>query len=86
MFKTLIGMAEQNRMLRSLTELVEALDRRMPRPHVSGERQIASDAAQLHAEATERIGEMRLELRRREDVETAMAHSVMTDDGGPAPS
>jgi len=86
MLKKLIGMAEQNRMLRSLTELVEALDRRMPRPHMSGERQIASDAAQLHAEATERIAEMRLELRRREEVETAMAHSVMTDDGGPAPS
>jgi hypothetical protein len=53
---------------------------------MSGERQIASDAAQLHAEATERIGEMRLELRRREDVETATAHSVMTDDGGPVTS
>jgi hypothetical protein len=45
--------------LQALIELIEALERRVPRPNTGAEQQIAADSAELHAQATERIQEMR---------------------------
>jgi hypothetical protein len=41
-----------------LRELIEALDRRVPRVEQAGEASIASDAARLKARALERIAEL----------------------------
>ena len=41
--------------IRQLRELIDALDRRVPRIERSGETQIARDAAELRAKALKRI-------------------------------
>jgi hypothetical protein len=83
MLKTLIGTAGRNQPLQALIELVEALERRVPRPHAAGERQIAADSAELHAQASERILEIRQASLSQENTESRTAQSVMTDDGAP---
>jgi hypothetical protein len=75
--------AGKKQTLQALIELVEALERRVPRPNAGAEQQIAADSAELHAQATESIQEMRRECRSLADAEIRRAHSVMTDDGGP---
>jgi len=44
--------------VRTLRELIAALDRRLPGPHRAGEAAIARDAASLKARAVERIAEL----------------------------
>lgn len=81
MSKTLMEKAGRHRSLQSLIELVEALDRRVPRPLAADEARIAADSAQLRSQAGARIQTMR-----REAVEVAdagRAQEVMTDDGAP---
>ena len=46
-------------LLRELQELVEALDRRLPRVEQAGEAAIARDAAALRATALKRLEELR---------------------------
>ena len=43
---------------RDLTELIEALDRRVPRVEQAGEAEIARDAAALRARAVARLAEI----------------------------
>lgn len=43
---------------RELEELIEALDRRVPRVEQAGEAAIARDAARLRAKAVERLAEL----------------------------
>lgn len=43
---------------RELFELIEALDRRMPRVERAGETSIAQDAAALRAKAVARLGDL----------------------------
>lgn len=50
-----------------LTELILALDRRLPQVERSGELPIVRAAAQLRTAAVERIGEIEKELARRQD-------------------
>ena len=45
-------------LVQDLQELVEAIDRRVPRLERDGERAIARDAAALRLEALKRIGEL----------------------------
>ena len=59
---------------RELTELIAALDRRVPRVEQAGEAAIARDAAALRARAVERLAEIKNPSR-----EAAAA------DGGDAP-
>jgi hypothetical protein len=82
MLKTLNGTAG-NKTLQALVELVEALERRVPRPHASGEKQIAADAAHLHAQASKSIED--IESLGRERAEIRQALSIMADDGAPIP-
>jgi hypothetical protein len=46
-------------LVRELEELVEALDRRVPRVEQAGEASIARDAAALRASAVKRLAELR---------------------------
>jgi hypothetical protein len=85
MLKTLMGAAGRNHRLKRLIEVVEALERRVPRPHAGGEKQIAADSARLRAQANDSIQKMAQACVRRTDAETARAQAVMTDDGGPVP-
>ena len=50
---------ERAELLRELQELVEALDRRLPRVEQAGEAAIARDAAALRATALKRLEELR---------------------------
>jgi hypothetical protein len=45
-------------LLRQLTELIAALDRRVPRVDAAGERAIARDAAALRSKAAGRLAEL----------------------------
>ena len=67
----------------TLTELIDALDRRVPQVERIGEIAIAREAALHRKEALARIEELkraRFDQRR----EIALANAVMSDDGGPA--
>jgi hypothetical protein len=50
---------DRDRIIAALRELVEALDRRVPRVESVGEIQIARDAAKLRIDAMTRIGELK---------------------------
>ena len=54
---------ERAELLRELQELVEALDRRLPRVEQAGEAAIARDAAALRATALKRLQELKQETR-----------------------
>jgi hypothetical protein len=54
---------ERAELLRELQELVEALDRRLPRVEQAGEAAIARDAAALRATALKRLEELKQETR-----------------------
>jgi hypothetical protein len=54
---------ERAELLRELQELVEALDRRLPRVEQAGEAAIARDAAALRATALKRLEELKQESR-----------------------
>ena len=70
-------------MLAALRELIEALDRRVPRVERVGEIRIAREAAALKKEAMRRIEVLRAAAPDRQTRESALANAVMTDDGGP---
>ena len=53
--------ANRTRALRDLRELVEALDRRLPRVERAGEAAVARDAAALREKAMKRILELEAE-------------------------
>jgi hypothetical protein len=46
------------KLVRELEELIEALDRRVPRVELAGEAEIARDAAALRAKAAARLAEI----------------------------
>ena len=69
--------------LKALSELVEALDRRVAQVERLGERAIARDANALREEAIARIQELTAAAADRETHETERSGGVMTDDGGP---
>lgn len=50
--------ARNHKIVADLRELIEALDRRVPRLEREGERDIARDAAALKTEAMKRIAEL----------------------------
>jgi hypothetical protein len=53
-----VAMTDDRQLVRDLTELIEALDRRVPKVERAGERSIARDAAALRAKAVERLSEL----------------------------
>ena len=55
------SISRMTRTIRSLRELIAALDRRLPQVERSGEASIARAAAALRAEATKRIADLELE-------------------------
>jgi hypothetical protein len=56
--------AERRRTIRSLHQLVDALNRRVPHVERSGEAAIAQDAADLMRKALERLKELEAESER----------------------
>ena len=53
-----------------LSELIEAIDRRLPQVQRTGENAIAKAAMRLRIEASKRISEIELELTGRESVDS----------------
>ena len=53
-----VAVTDDRQLVRDLTELIEALDRRVPKVERAGERAIARDAAALRAKAVERLSEL----------------------------
>lgn len=56
-----LALIDRATLLAELTELVEALDRRMPSLKSAGEARVAKDAAALKRQATMRILELKAE-------------------------
>jgi hypothetical protein len=73
-----------DRAVAALTELMDALDRRVPHVERIGETRIAREAAALKKAALTRIEELKRAATARETSEASLADSVMNDDGGPA--
>jgi hypothetical protein len=73
-----------DRAVAALTELMDALDRRVPHVERMGEIRIAREAAALKKAAMTRIEELKRAAPARETREASLADSVMNDDGGPA--
>ena len=78
-----IHMADRDRALAALRELVEALDRRVPHVERLGEVRIAREATALRKEAAKRIEELSPTQLERQKREGERSDAVMTDDGGP---
>ena len=76
-------MADSDRVVHALRELVEALDRRVAHVERLGETGIAGEAVALRTEAVRRIEELTAERSDRETRECRTVGGVMTDDGGP---
>jgi len=74
-----------DRVIPALIELVDALDRRVPRVERVGEIRIAREAAALRKEALARIEELKRAGVARQAREAVLANAVMTDDGGATP-
>ena len=75
--------SNRKRILAELDELIEALDRRVPRVERLGEIRIAREAAALRKEAATRIEQLRTAAPDRQSREAELADAVMADDGGP---
>jgi len=73
----------KNRTLVALGELVDALDRRVPRAGRAGEVGIVEDAARLRSEAVFRMKAMRRTEPERPAYDQALADAIMADDGNP---
>ncbi len=76
-------MSDRDLVVRTLLELVEALDRRVAHVERLGEARIAADALALRTEALHRIGELTAALPDSATREADRSGGVMTDDGGP---
>jgi hypothetical protein len=76
-------MQDKDVVVRTLRELVDALDRRVAHVERLGEARIAREAASLRKEALHRIQELTAEPSDRETREAERSNGVMTDDGGP---
>ena len=76
-------MADRDVVVRTLRELVEALDRRVAHVERLGEARIAREAAALREEAVNRIQELTAAPSDRDTREAERSSGVMTDDGGP---
>jgi hypothetical protein len=75
--------SNRKRILAALDELIEALDRRVPRVERLGEVGIAREAAALRKEAAARREQLRMAAQDRQTREAELADAVMADDGGP---
>lgn len=69
-------MAVDPDLLRELRELVEALDRRVPRVERAGESAIARDAAVLRATAVNRLHELTNQSEREESDEPRVDQEI----------
>lgn len=76
-------MADHERVVHALRELVEALDRRVAHVERLGETRIAREAAALRTDAVNRIEELTAAPADRDTREAERSGGVMTDDGGP---
>ena len=76
-------MADSDRVVHALRELVEALDRRVAHVERLGETRIASEAAALRKDAVNRIQELTAAPSHHDTREAERSGELMTDDGGP---
>lgn len=76
---------DRERAVAALRELIEALDRGVPRVERLGELRIAREAAALRQEAAKRLEELTAAQRGRQSREDDRSGAAMTDDGGPLP-
>ena len=78
------GVPPSSHIIATLRELIDALDRRVPRVERAGEAQIAKDAAALRRQAVNRIAEL---SRAGSDYlyDQTLADAIMSDDGSPRP-
>jgi hypothetical protein len=72
--------SSRERTLVALKELIEALDRRVPRVERVGELRIATEAMALRSDAARRIAQLQATDRKHE---AELADAVMADDGAP---
>jgi hypothetical protein len=79
-------MSTTARVIAELSELIRALDRRVPQIERAGELHIAQDAAKLRSEALDRINELRRAASDHRSRDSDFVDAVMTDDGGPVGS
>lgn len=75
--------SDPTRAVAALRELVEALDRRVPRVERLGEAGIAREAAALRNEMEKRLAQLTPAGAEREAHEKTRSDAEMTDDGGP---
>lgn len=75
-------MADNERVVHALRELVDALDRRVAQVERLGETRVAREAAGLRQEAVHRIQELTAASSERDTREAERSGGVMTDDGG----
>ena len=73
----------KNGILVALGELVDALDRRVPRAGRAGEIRIVEDAAMLRSAAVTRMKALRRTEPERPAYDQALADAIMADDGNP---
>jgi hypothetical protein len=75
--------SDRDHVLAALSELIEALDRRLPRVERLGETRIAREAAALREQAAIRIEQLRTRESNRQVREAELSEATMADDGGP---
>jgi hypothetical protein len=75
--------ADRDRIVATLRELVEALDRRVARVERVGEARIARDADSLRREALQRIEELTSAQAVADKLEAEASDAVVADDGAP---
>jgi hypothetical protein len=73
-----------SRVVRTLRELISALDRRVPHAERPGEIGIARDAAKLRREAVAQIDSLTRARVADRVFDQELAEAMMTDDGGPS--
>jgi len=67
----------------ALRELIDALDRRVPRIERTGEIRIAREAATLRSDAQKRLAELEHAASDQTRHDEELEEAVMTDDGSP---
>ena len=83
--RRITGSSSPAEVIAALRELIEALDRRLPRADSSWEIRIGNEAAMLRKEAVTRIEALQHAALNRPAHDQGLVDAIMTDDGNPTP-
>ena len=83
--RPITGKSSSSEVIAALSELIDALDQRLPQAERSGEIRIRNDAAMLRHEAVARIDALRRADLNHRSHDQALVDAVMADDGNPTP-